>query len=78
MPDQQSRGEQEAMLRALWTMGDGARFGDRFAQACEGLAARVGVAGLDVLDAATGTGNAGIAAARAGGRVTAVDGERTG
>jgi 2-polyprenyl-3-methyl-5-hydroxy-6-metoxy-1,4-benzoquinol methylase len=73
MPDQQSRAEQEAMLRALWMMGDYERFGDLFAEASESLVARVGVAGLDVLDVATGTGNTAVAAARAGGRVTAVD-----
>jgi 2-polyprenyl-3-methyl-5-hydroxy-6-metoxy-1,4-benzoquinol methylase len=75
MPDeqQQSRRQQEEMLRALWTLGDYERFGELFAEASERLVERVGVAGLDVLDVATGTGNTAIAAATAGGRVTALD-----
>ncbi|MGH3429872.1 MAG: class I SAM-dependent methyltransferase [Terriglobales bacterium] len=56
-----------------WAAGDYAIVGDKFAEVGRGLVAEVGAAGLDVLDVATGTGNTAIAAAVAGGRVTAVD-----
>jgi SAM-dependent methyltransferase len=56
-----------------WDDGDYATAGDLWATVGERLVEDVGVAGLDVLDVATGTGMTAIAAARAGGRVTAVD-----
>jgi SAM-dependent methyltransferase len=58
---------------AMWTAGDYATFGDLFASVGRDLVDDVGVAGLDVLDVATGTGNTAIAAAERGGRVTAMD-----
>ncbi len=56
-----------------WAAGDYAAVGDKFATVGRSLVDEVGVAGLDVLDVATGTGNTAIPAAEAGGRVTAVD-----
>jgi SAM-dependent methyltransferase len=58
---------------SVWAVGDYASWGDRFAAVGTSLVAEVGVAGLDVLDAATGHGTTAIAAARAGGRVTGLD-----
>lgn len=60
--------------REMWTSGDYAVAGDLFVAAGAALVERVGVAGLDVLDVATGTGNTALAAARAGAaRVVGVD-----
>jgi SAM-dependent methyltransferase len=56
-----------------WDDGDYATAGDLWATVGEHLVDDVGAAGLDVLDVATGTGMTAIAAARAGGRVTAID-----
>jgi SAM-dependent methyltransferase len=56
-----------------WDDGDYATAGDLWATVGERLVADVVTPGLDVLDVATGTGMTAIAAARAGGRVTAVD-----
>lgn len=69
-----SADERLESTRQLWSRGDYASVGDLFAAAGAALVARVGVAGLDVLDVATGTGNTAIAAARAGAaRVLGVD-----
>jgi ubiquinone/menaquinone biosynthesis C-methylase UbiE len=54
-------------------MGDYATAGDLWATVGERLVEDMGVAGLDVLDVATGTGMTAITAAWAGGRVTAID-----
>jgi len=60
--------------RAMWAAGDYARFAPLVAEVGERLVERAGVgAGDAVLDAACGTGNVAIPAARAGGRVTGVD-----
>ncbi len=60
--------------RRMWSSGDYASVGDLFADAGVELVERIGVAGLDVLDIATGTGNTALAAARAGaGRVVGLD-----
>jgi SAM-dependent methyltransferase len=61
------------MARMMWALGDYAAVGDLWAAASDELVAEVGVEGLDVLDVATGSGNTALAAARAGGRVTATD-----
>lgn len=66
--------EGRARLRALWgewRLRDG---GDLFASSGQAVVERVGVAGEDVLDIATGTGNTALAAKRAGARrVVGVD-----
>jgi SAM-dependent methyltransferase len=59
--------------RAMWAAGDYGTVGDLLAGVARELVAEVGVRGLDALDVATGTGNGAIAAARAGGHVTALD-----
>ncbi len=60
--------------RRMWSSGDYASVGDLFADAGVELVERIGVAGLDVLDVATGTGNTALAAARAGAkRVVGLD-----
>lgn len=60
--------------REMWTLGDYTNFGELLQPASDALVARIGVtAGMRVLDVATGTGNAAIAAAGAGGRVTGLD-----
>lgn len=56
-----------------WDDGDYATAGDLWASVGERLVDEVGADGLDVLDVATGTGMTAIAAAHAGGRVTAID-----
>ncbi len=65
--------ERRAVARALWARGDYATFGDLLAPVGTALCARVGVAGLDVLDVGTGTGSTAMAGARGGGRVSGVD-----
>src|SRR5215470_6406617 len=60
-------------VRQMWAAGDYTTFGDLFASVGSSLVEQVAVAGLDVLDVATGTGNTALAAARAGGRVTGMD-----
>jgi SAM-dependent methyltransferase len=58
----------------MWNLGDYATFAELLQPAADALVARVGVtAGMQVLDVATGTGNAAIVAAAAGGRVTGLD-----
>lgn len=58
----------------MWTLGDYATFAELLQPAADALVARVGMTpGIRVLDVATGTGNAAIAAAAAGGRVTGLD-----
>ncbi|HXV56445.1 MAG TPA: class I SAM-dependent methyltransferase [Gaiellaceae bacterium] len=60
--------------RATWDAGDYATLSERIADVGELVAARAGIEpGTSVLDVACGTGNAAIPAARAGGRVTALD-----
>ncbi len=58
----------------MWALGDYAAVAVPFQPAADALVRGVGiVAGQDVLDVATGTGNAAIAAARAGAKVTGLD-----
>lgn len=58
----------------MWTHGDYAEFAERLQPASDALVERIGVeGGQDVLDVATGTGNAAIAAASAGANVTGLD-----
>lgn len=57
----------------LWTDGDYAKLAAWFAPISEQLVAELEPTGLRVLDAATGTGNTAIAAARAGAEVEAFD-----
>jgi SAM-dependent methyltransferase len=60
--------------RTMWTLGDYAVLSRPFQPAADELVARVGVGpGQDVLDVATGTGNAAITAAAAGARVVGLD-----
>ncbi|MCA1682397.1 MAG: methyltransferase domain-containing protein [Actinobacteria bacterium] len=64
----------KSQQRQMWTLGDYAAFGTRLQPAADALVSRIGVrAGQDVLDVATGTGNAAITAATAGARVTGLD-----
>jgi len=65
-------GKSDAIAKK-WSAGDYATVGDKFAKVGQGLVDEVGVAGLDVLDVAAGTGNTSIPAAKTGGRVTALD-----
>lgn len=69
--------ERVAAIQQLWTDGDYARVGELFAPISEEIVAdldeRIGLAGLDVLDAATGTGNTALALSRAGANVRAFD-----
>jgi ubiquinone/menaquinone biosynthesis C-methylase UbiE len=63
-----------ALSRATWALGDYAVLAERITDAAEVLVERAGVeAGMDVLDVATGTGNAAIPAVRRGARVTGLD-----
>jgi SAM-dependent methyltransferase len=60
--------------RAFWTVGDYATFAGRLQPAADALVARLDIGpGQDVLDVATGTGNAAITAAAAGATVTGLD-----
>ena len=60
--------------RAIWAAGDYATLGDLITDVGELVVARAAVeAGMDVLDVACGTGNAALAAAREGARVTGLD-----
>lgn len=65
--------EPSVAVNTSWGDGDYATAGDLWAGVGQRLVDAVGVAGLDVLDLATGTGATAIAAAHAGGRVTALD-----
>jgi SAM-dependent methyltransferase len=60
--------------RAMWTAGDYPDIATTIEDVAEGVVAAAGIsAGDDVLDVATGSGNAALAAARAGARVTGLD-----
>lgn len=61
------------VIRQLWTDGDYPLLAERFAPAAQQVVDSLGLAGLDVLDAGTGTGNAAVAAAQAGADVAAFD-----
>jgi ubiquinone/menaquinone biosynthesis C-methylase UbiE len=64
----------KARQRATWEAGDYAMVAEGIADVGELVAARAAIEpGVSVLDLACGTGNAAIAAARAGGRVTGLD-----
>jgi SAM-dependent methyltransferase len=61
-------------VRSEWSAGDYAAIGQRLAPAATALVEAAGVqAGMEVLDVATGTGNAALAAAARGARVVGVD-----
>jgi SAM-dependent methyltransferase len=61
-------------VRAEWAAGDYPSVGERLRPAAEALVAALEpLRGTEVLDVATGTGNAALAAARAGARVVGVD-----
>jgi ubiquinone/menaquinone biosynthesis C-methylase UbiE len=60
--------------RAAWALGDYAVIAERITAAAEVLVERTGVEpGMDVLDVATGTGNAALPAVQRGARVTGLD-----
>lgn len=60
--------------RQVWAAGDYAEVGRHLVPAAEAAVAAAGIQpGMDVLDVATGTGNAGLLAAQAGARVVGVD-----
>lgn len=60
--------------RQMWSIGDYGAMAEQYRQAAEALVARLEIGpGMRVLDLATGTGNAAIAAARAGACVAGVD-----
>lgn len=65
-PPPTTRPDRLESTRQFWSTGDYASVGDLFAEAGASLIERVGVAGLEVLDVATGTGNTARAAVRAG------------
>lgn len=65
--------ERTERIRALWSEGDYAEVGRWFAPISDRLVAALQPAGERLLDAATGTGNTAIAAARAGADVDAFD-----
>lgn len=66
--------EVKLQQRRLWTLGDYPTFAQRLQAASDALVRRAGLhGGQDVLDVATGSGNAAIAAACAGARVTGLD-----
>ncbi len=66
--------EVKRQQRAMWTLGDYAAVARTLQSAADSVVARVGVgAGDDVLDVATGTGNAAVAAAARGATVTGLD-----
>ena len=70
-------GERISTIRTTWSGGDYAKVGELFEPVSERLVAaldeEVGLAGREVLDAATGTGNTALALARTGANVHAFD-----
>jgi SAM-dependent methyltransferase len=63
-----------AASRASWALGDYAVIAERITAAADLLVERAGVEpGMEVLDVATGTGNAALPAVRRGARVTGLD-----
>jgi len=73
MTEPTSEDERVAGIRQVWTEGDYRRIASLFSPVSERLAVELDVAGRQVLDAATGTGNTAIAMARAGAEVEAFD-----
>ena len=69
--------ERVAAIQQLWSDGDYARIGEMFAPISERIVGelddRIGLADVEALDAATGTGNTALALARAGANVRAFD-----
>ena len=64
----------KAGVKWMWSLGDYGEVATRLEAQAQELASRCGIrAGMEVLDVAAGNGNFAIAAARAGGRVTATD-----
>ena len=69
-----AHGAIKAQMKALWTAGDFGRIARFTEPAAEAFIKRRGIKeGMQVLDAACGTGNAAIPAAKAGAHVTGVD-----
>lgn len=67
-------GEHSRRQRELWSIGDYGAMAEQYQRAAEELVARAEIApAMRVLDIATGTGNAAIAAARLGAIVTGID-----
>jgi SAM-dependent methyltransferase len=67
-------GEHSQRQRDMWSIGDYGAMAEQYQRAAEDLVVRAGILpGMRVLDIATGTGNAAIAAARAGAIVTGID-----
>lgn len=67
-------GEHSQRQRDMWSIGDYGAMAEQYQQAAEDLVARAEILpGMHILDIATGTGNAAIAAARLGAVVTGID-----
>jgi SAM-dependent methyltransferase len=65
--------ERRDAIRALWEAGDYPEVAARFEPVSRAVVDHLDVGGLTLLDAATGTGNTALAAARAGAEVAAFD-----